>query len=250
VRHSRAIRRPLSQGRVSPRRRASASTSPRNADMNSDSPPPNPSDRAGAGTSPRAPARSATCATTRRSNGVSSPPGARAGTAHRAGPAGPQPPGPAVRTSNHPRAARSASVAPNPVLSSRPASRLITAGGSSPGSAVPESGRRPGHPTRPGRPTGAGLLPHPAPHPGPPPSCGPVDGVAISRTTNRTSHPAPAMAATANTALPSDWSSPGAAAALFVPPPRCRSPAYLTRLPRPSGSGAEIDKWKTLINID
>ena len=44
--------------------------------MNSVSPPPNPSDRAGAGTSPRAPARSATCAATRRSNGVSGPPGA------------------------------------------------------------------------------------------------------------------------------------------------------------------------------
>ena len=85
-RHSRAIRRALSRGRVSPRRRASASTSSRNADMNSASPPPKPSDRAGAGTSPRAPARNATCATTRRSNGVSGPPGASAGTTHMAGP--------------------------------------------------------------------------------------------------------------------------------------------------------------------
>ena len=88
-RSSRPIRRPLSRDLVSPRRRASASTSSRNADMNSVSPPPNPSDRAGAGTSPRAPARSATCATTRRSNGVSGPPGVSAGTTHRAGPPGP-----------------------------------------------------------------------------------------------------------------------------------------------------------------
>ncbi|HEY1000859.1 MAG TPA: hypothetical protein VGD83_14555 [Streptosporangiaceae bacterium] len=195
--------------------------------MNSVSPPPNPSDMAGAGTSPRAPARNATCATTRRSNGVSGPPGVSAGTTHRAGPPGPA--GPAApagaRTSNQPRAARSTRVAPNPDRSSRRASRLTTAGGTSPGSGVRVLRLR-------------AVLPSPWP----PPSCGPGEGGTISRTTNRNSHPAPAVTATGNMPFPSDPLSTPESRPLSPCRPGAVPPPYLTRPPPPTGSDAKIDK--------
>ena len=139
--------------------------------MNAASPPSKLSDRAGAGTSPRTPARSATCAITRRSYGVIGSAGASADTAHITGHITGLP-GPGVPLSrNQPRAARSASVTPNPSRSSRLASRLTTAGGSIPG--VARSSRR-----------------------------GWDAGGRTSRTKNRNSHPAAVAAVTANTTCP------------------------------------------------
>jgi hypothetical protein len=142
--------------------------------MNAASPPSKPSDTAEAGTSPRTPARRATCAITRRSYGASGSAGVSGGTVHitghitghMTGPAGPGDP----LSWNQPRAARSARVTPNPSRSSRLASTLTTAGDSAPGgeSGLASSSR----------------------------------GGITSSTKNRSSHPAAAAAATGTTPSP------------------------------------------------
>ena len=80
------------------------------------------------------------------------------------------------------------------------------------------------------------------PSPWPPPSCGPGEGGAISRTTSRNSHPAPAMAATGNMTFPSDPVSTRSCDRRRPATPERFPPPYLTRLPPPTGSGAKIDK--------
>ena len=235
-RSSSPIRRPLSRDLVSPRRRASASTSSRNADMNSVSPPPNPSDRAGAGTSPRAPARSATCATIRRSNGASGPPGVSAGTTHRAGPPGPAGPQAPWRPWSRRRPGGRAHLEPAPrgqVDQGRAEPELVQPPGQQ-----ADHGRR--HIARPGAPPCPSRC-RSCPRPGHPPraararaerSAGRRAGTATPRGDGgHRKHDIPLRPVSTPEPRPPSPCRPGA-----VPPP------YLTRLPAPTGSGAKIDK--------